>query len=121
AETLLAWSEFAALAGLTDRLHSITFTITDLPEGVLAEARDGHILVSPTAAGHGWFVDPTPGEDAEFGIALDGERLAATSGSEAFGRIDLLTVLAHEIGHVLGFGHDAELAVMHETLHTGTR
>jgi hypothetical protein len=121
AEALLAWSEFATLAGLTDRLAAITFTITDLPAGVLAEARDGHVLVSPTAAGHGWFVDATPGEHSEFGIVVDGERLLADPGSDAFGRVDLLTVLIHEIGHVLGFGHDADLAVMAETLRTGER
>ena len=34
--------------------------------------------------------------------------------------MDLLTVLAHEIGHVLGYDHDEE-SVMAETLAAGMR
>ena len=34
--------------------------------------------------------------------------------------MDLLTVLEHEIGHVLGFDHEAT-GVMEDTLATGTR
>ena len=34
--------------------------------------------------------------------------------------MDLLTVLMHELGHVLGFGHDGE-GVMYEPLAAGTR
>jgi hypothetical protein len=34
--------------------------------------------------------------------------------------MDLLTVLEHEVGHLLGRGHEAE-GVMQETLTAGTR
>ena len=49
--------------------------------------------------------------------------LTATPRSEAFGRMDLLTVVMHEIGHVLGFDHDdaAQYAVMRDELEAGTR
>jgi predicted Zn-dependent protease len=35
--------------------------------------------------------------------------------------MDLLTVLRHELGHVLGLDHDAPVDVMAETLEVGER
>src|SRR5439155_25168035 len=62
-------------------------------------------------AGWGWFVGPTPSDDSEFTTPGDqGER----------GRMDLLTVLEHEIGHLLGRGHEAD-GVMQERLEAGVR
>ncbi len=66
-------------------------------------------------------MDPTPGDSAEFGITVGEARLVAGAASDAFGRIDLLTVLVHEIGHVLGFDHDAGLAIMAASLVAGQR
>ena len=57
---------------------------TDLPGALLGEARGASIALDRTAAGWGWFVDPTPNDDDEFG---------KTIGAEAVERIDLLTVL----------------------------
>src|SRR5262249_23479689 len=63
------------------------------------------------AAGWGWFVDRTPRDDSEFTTPGDqGEQ----------NHMDLLTVLMHEMGHVLGLDHDAD-GVMQETLTAGTR
>ena len=63
------------------------------------------------AAGWGWFVDSTPRDDSEFTTAGNqGER----------GRMDLLTVLEHEIGHLLGRDHEAA-GVMREALDAGIR
>ncbi len=72
----------------------------------------GHtIWLDDNAAGWGWFVDPTPGDDSEFTTPGDqGEQDA----------MDLLTALAHEIGHLLGQDH-ADDGVMAETLMAGTR
>ena len=77
-----------------------------------SDARSGPtIYLDDKAAGWGWFVDPTPWEDSEF----------TTPGNQGEQhRMDLLTVLEHELGHLLGFDHQAT-GVMEDTLATGTR
>jgi hypothetical protein len=73
---------------------------------------EGHALwLDESAAGWGWFVDATPGEDSEFTTPGD-------QGEQE--RMDLLTVLMHELGHLLGMEHEDE-GVMAETLSPGTR
>ena len=57
-------------------------------------------------AGWGWFLDPAPGDDAEF----------TTSGNQGEQpRMDLLSVLRHERDHLLGLGHTSD-SVLCETL-----
>ena len=58
------------------------------------------VLVDNDAEGHGWFVDRSPWGDDEFVRDLSGA-LRGRDG-DAGQRIDLLTVLAHELGHLLG-------------------
>ena len=59
------------------------------------------------AAGLGWFVDVTPGDDAEFTSLPGATQLVATDG-EAIGRMDLLTAVMHEIGHAWLVNHTDE-------------
>ena len=119
-EALLIWSESNLPANLASRLESISIRIIDLPEGVLGEANGFQIDLDSTAAGFGWFVDSTPSENGEF-LSTDDLISNAASGSAAEGRVDLLTVLVHEIGHVLGQDHDSGLAVIAKTLGSGER
>ena len=69
------------------------------------------IYLDINAAGWGWFVDRTPRNDSEF-------TRPGNQGEQ--NRMDLLTVLEHEIGHLLGHDHD-DAGVMAETLAAGTR
>jgi hypothetical protein len=55
------------------------------------------------AAGHGWFIDENPYQDSEFIPQGNDEELIANAASAAYGDMDLLTVVMHELGHVFGY------------------
>jgi hypothetical protein len=100
------------------RLEGVQIEVTDLPGRVLGMTLGERILLDADAAGNGWFVDLTPQFDQEFLLGSGGV-LTASSG-DAYGRMDLLTALGHEFGHVLGFGH-GKSAVMREVLNASER
>jgi hypothetical protein len=100
---------------LVQRLAAAQYQVGALPAGVLGQTYPAvnTVLLSPDAAGLGWFIDPTPLSDEEFSGRL------APPGSAAAGHEDLLTVLAHEMGHLAGLPEGTGL--MAETLPAGVR
>jgi hypothetical protein len=116
-----------AALGLSDEqvavLRSAEFRVVDFQENYLGIAFGGQILIDQDAAGLGWFVDSTPESDEEFqsgapaGDAVD--YLMAQEG------VDLLTVVSHELGHLLGLGSQISPAgsddLMELTLAAGVR
>jgi hypothetical protein len=106
---------------LSDRaLPELPIFVGDLPNGLLGIASGNSITLDANANGAGWFVDDTPWDHSEF-MSRPGRRsLVAAPGSPAEERYDLLTAIAHEYGHLLGYEH-IEDDVMGEELDPGTR
>ena len=74
-------------------LRGTKVEVLDLASGYLGFDDAGVVEISRNGNGAGWFIDPTPNEDSEFRFGL----MVNPKG------FDLLTVLEHEFGHILGF------------------
>jgi hypothetical protein len=103
------WLNAGASAALLDSTQVI---IGNLPAGVAGQTLGNQITLSADGAGWGWFVDPTPMDSLEF-INTSSSQLIAPADSAASGKLDLLTVLIHELGHRLGLAHDGTTGVWH--------
>jgi hypothetical protein len=112
-EAIARWESNGALSSSVEALHVVSVRVADLPGLQLGMATADTIWIDVDAAGHGWFVDGTPHDDSEF---------PSYQGSESFGRMDLLTALVHEYGHLLGQNHsEVSHAPMAENLAPGER
>ena len=111
AEAVRRWNLTGLTAAERRAIKTVKFNLADLDGATLGQAAGTTVTIDRDAAGHGWFVDPTPRSDSEF----------RRPGDQAEqGKMDLLTAVVHELGHVLGRDHEAD-GVMAETLAVGTR
>jgi hypothetical protein len=64
-----AEQQWTAAGASADRLRGLQFAIADLPGSTLAQTENWLITLDADAAGHGWFLDPTPAIGEEFDLA----------------------------------------------------
>ena len=107
-------------------LDGTGFTVAELSDGTLAQTSENVVTFDASAAGHGWFVDPTPQDNAEFANVANaaGTDLFTDPSTAAAGHMDLLTTVMHEMGHVLGLpdtSNDATGNLMDPSLVEGER
>jgi hypothetical protein len=103
------WAAAGATAAQLAALHATTFSVSNLSGNTIGEQTPGHITIDDDAAGHGWFIDPTPNDNSEFRHAQNaaGTDLLTDASNAAAGHLDLLTAVSHELGHVLGLPDSA--------------
>lgn len=110
------WLNAGASAAVLDAAQ---ISIANLPAGVAGQTQGNQITLSADGAGWGWFVDSTPALPEEFTLQTNAT-LQANPDTAASGKLDLLTVMIHELGHRLGLAHDSAGA-MEATVQAGER
>jgi hypothetical protein len=110
AAAIADWTRIDASAAT--RLANVQVQLADLPDGVLGLASElqQHIWIDLDAAGYGWSID---------------EGSVHETHTLSFSGVDLLSVVAHELGHVLGLPHvdagDQPYDVMADRLGSGVQ
>ncbi|HEY9375546.1 MAG TPA: hypothetical protein VIQ02_00440, partial [Jiangellaceae bacterium] len=125
AAAVARWTATGLTTDQVAALHGMTFTVGNLSELNLGSFTPAQITFDADAAGRGWYLDATPGDDAEFGAVFATTRMQTTPTGAPAGHYDLLTAVMHEMGHTLGLG-DSYLAgdrddLMYGWLFTGER
>jgi hypothetical protein len=119
------WSATGLTTAQIDALEAMTFGVADLSGLNLGAFTPAQITLDADAAGHGWYLDGTPRDDAEFGHAQSATRLTTDPTQAPAGHYDLLTTVMHEMGHALGlqdrYEGTARDALMYGWLFTGER
>ena len=102
---------------------SVEFQIVDLPGNLLGVASGHTIQIDVNAAGYGWGVSRElifAGQEPDRQLADWNHPSGPWAGPDDGPRVDLLTVVLHELGHVLGYGH-ADEGIMQDRLALGER
>ena len=96
--------------------------VGNLGTSILGLEAGGVITINQTAAGYNWYVGAGSASNQSFALAGPGGESIAAPGSAAASEVDLLTVLEHELGHVIGLADNAEAGdLMDITLGLGVR
>lgn len=120
-EAIARWESAGATAAQLNVLRAATIEIRDLSDPrTLALAGGNTIVLDTNAAGRGWFIDSTPTTDEEFTVPVSSSAARAATGL-AVDRVDLLTTVMHEFGHLLGFDDHSDSGLLAETLPIGFR
>src|SRR6185436_10122912 len=96
ASAIQHWSVTGLTAQQMGTLKAMRFEVTDLYGKYLGESGENRIVIDRRAAGRGWFVDPTPDDNSEFGTVVCATRRYTDPMNVAAGRVDLLTAIEHE-------------------------
>jgi VCBS repeat-containing protein len=111
-----------ALLGAANINGNVSATFADLPGAAVGQTVGSNITFDTNAAGNNWFIDSTPADNSEFLPTSNPYEWVAKEGSAAYGKMDMLSVLLHEYGHVLGIDHSANSHdYMATTLTAGVR
>jgi hypothetical protein len=125
---LTTWQTQSHLSALLAAASGVHTELADLPGAALGLHEGGsgwnaRITLDSNAAGHGWYVDATPWSVSDDYLPTSDPNLwLAKPGSGAEGKMDLLSVWLHELGHAAGLDHTASGAgLMGATLLPGQR
>ena len=126
-QNISAWEKSADLSAFLAAASGVTYSFTDLPGTALGqttgEGATAAITLDQNAAGYGWYIDATPLDSTDDYLPTSNPNIwQAKPGSEAAGKMDMLSVLLHEYGHALGLDHSADgTDFMAESLQPGQR
>ena len=109
------WAGTGLTSYQVESLKQVDVRVTNLYGAELALAVGPTILLDDNAAGFGWFADSTPLDNEDFTF-IAGVGYRAIGDHVAAHRMDLLTVLLHELGHMLGHEHNAVAGDLMSTL-----
>ncbi len=121
-EAIAAWRSAGLDATDLRRLEGAKLQVANLGTNILGIEAANVITINETAAGYNWYVNASARSSQSFGLAGAGTDRLAGPASPAAGRVDLLTVLEHELGHVIGLGDNNQAGdLMDTTLGLGVR
>ena len=121
-EAIAAWHSAGLDATDLRRLEAAKIQVANLGTNILGLEAANVITINQTAAGFNWYANASARSSQAFTQAGPGGEKLAGPGSPAAGRVDLLTVLEHELGHVIGLADNNQSGdLMDTTLDLGVR